>query len=386
MGTKKILVTGGPVHTHLDAVKVITNKFRGGRIAQLAYDLHWPDRYEVTYMHSEICPMPRVLKGDVNPHSMEVAKKGFKDNHYVIKILKHSGFHDYMDRVLRMAPDYDAVVLGAAVANLIPLNPWEKKFPSHDYKPGDVIPIEFTIAPRVIDLVHKEAPKTHIFGFKLLSNAPHEELISAAYGVQQSSKATAVFANDTTDLSVKYAVTKERAVHTLPEVSLPEFIWDMMEDEYYRTEVTKQWDVPLAYTDDLKQLIEAYSHEFREVEGGYIFGTVAIRLNGGFVTTARGKRELDQWSYVHQVNHETRTVHAHHNKATLNAPLLASIFAENEKVQKIVHYHREEEGLPTYDYAPSGTVKDSRRENVGSSFNVKNHGCYVLLDAEGNVL
>ena len=36
---KNILITGGPVHAYLDAVKIITNRFKGGLIAQLATDI-----------------------------------------------------------------------------------------------------------------------------------------------------------------------------------------------------------------------------------------------------------------------------------------------------------------------------------------------------------
>src|ERR1035441_6034934 len=98
-----------------------------------------------------------------------------------------------MKQVVELAPKYDAVILGAAVANLIPVERFPGKFPSHNYKPGDIIPFSLKIAPRIIDEVKAVAPKTHLFGFKLLSGVPHDELISAAYGVLLESHATAVF-------------------------------------------------------------------------------------------------------------------------------------------------------------------------------------------------
>ena len=45
---KKILVTGGPVHAHLDSVKIITNRFKGGLMAELADNLS--GLTEVTYL------------------------------------------------------------------------------------------------------------------------------------------------------------------------------------------------------------------------------------------------------------------------------------------------------------------------------------------------
>src|SRR3989344_6183826 len=131
---KKILVTGGPVHAYLDSVKIITNRFKGGLMAELVDNLS--GLVEVTYLS------PAKL-GSVPP------KNQFNN----INLIEHAGFEDYMRIVLEIAPQMDAVILGAAVVNLIPTKPFKGKFPSHNYKPGDVIPIDFTIAPRVIDEV-----------------------------------------------------------------------------------------------------------------------------------------------------------------------------------------------------------------------------------------
>ena len=154
----KILITGGPVHAKLDAVKIITNKFKGGLMVDLANKLA-NQGMEITYLTAKGAAMPEpILCNDGK-----------------IKVVYHDGFHDYHQQVLALAPQFDAIVLGGAVANLIPLEPLAGKFPSHNYKPGDVIPINFTVAPRVIDDVKKVAPKAHLFGFKLLSGVPHKE-------------------------------------------------------------------------------------------------------------------------------------------------------------------------------------------------------------------
>jgi phosphopantothenoylcysteine synthetase/decarboxylase len=215
--TKKVLITGGPVHAHLDAVKIITNRFKGGLMAQLAERMFRFDA-EITYLcaPSVGAKVPRTFDG--------------------LTIVEHSGLEDYRKKVLEFAPSMDSVILGAAVANLIPAKPYQGKFPSHNYNPGDVIPIDFTIAPRVIDEVKRVAPHTHLFGYKLLSGVTKKELIDAAYSIVLESKATAVFANDAENLQQKYAVTKERSVHPLSQGELAEWIWTMLNDEYYRTE------------------------------------------------------------------------------------------------------------------------------------------------------
>ena len=380
----KIVVTGGPVHAHLDPVKIITNGFKGRMMLEIAEDLT-KKNIEVVF----IC-------------AKHVAPKDIGT--YVGQVVVHNGFEDYRDKVMKYAQDADAVVLGAAVANLIPLKPWKEKFPSHQYKPGDIIPIDFTIAPRVIDQVKRAMKKSaHLFGFKLLAGHPHDELIRAAYEVLLESKATCVFANDATDKSsllTKYAVMKDRSIHEMKLPYVADFILRLMEDEYYETRVVAEiapMDCFRAQDEAWKQaegLIEAHKDEFVEVEGGMKFGTVAVRIKDPFIgsgtnmfmTTSRGKNELDGMPVkVLSVDHERLQIQAT-SKATLNAPLLHWIFSQYPHVYSIVHLHRQENGLPTYPYAPPGTKRDSIRGLPCRSFNIKGHGCFLLGSENGEVI
>jgi len=367
---KRILITGGPVHAYLDAVKVITNRFKGGLMVRLAQDFARYDGAQVTYLHADLnAGAWSELLG--RTHNLEV--------------ITHSGFEDYRKKVLALAPSMDAVVLGAAVANLIPAKPYAGKFPSHNYKPGDVIPIDFQIAPRVIDEVRKVAPKTQLFGYKLLDGVSHEELIKAAYGIVLEARAAVVFANDARNLEQKYAVTKERAVHPLRYEQLAPWIWRMLQDQYYSSLSLKTFEVPLEPEMRVKSLIHRHAERFVAVEGGYIFGTVAVRHDRGFVTTGRGKRELESIAYVPYVDHAKREVCvAGEGKASLNAPLLSRMF-DNPRVDYIMHYHEQIPDLPTYPYAPPGSVRDTERPST-TSFNIEEHGCMLLFDALGRQL
>jgi len=296
----------------------------------------------------------------------------------------HDGIEDYMGRVIEGAPAYDALVMGAAVANLIPWEPIKGKFPSHNYKEGEPIPLTFKIAPRIIDRVKQYAPKAHLFGFKLLSGVNHEELIRAAYEVLLGSRATAVFANDATDLKLKYAVTKERGIHPLKHTDLAGWIYQMILDDYYSTkalkgELSEKASLSLRF---LKQLVEKNSESFKQTEGGYLFGTCAVRAEKGFMTTGRGKKELENFVWVMKVDHQKREVTTVGGKATLNAPLLDHIFKNVPEVHYIEHYHWKMALVPTLSYAPPGTVRDTIR-NVKGSFNIEGHGCFILRDAEG---
>lgn len=286
-----------------------------------------------------------------------------------------------------MAPQMDAVILGAAVANLIPKEPYPGKFPSHNYNPGNVINIPFTIAPRIIDQVKSVAPNTVLFGFKLLSGVPHEELVRVAYDVVLESRATAIFANDTTDLSKKYAVTKERSEIPLDVSEYAGFIVDAINDKYYRTEFCEPQPVSPEALDEFETYKRCYADKFTEIHGGqYLFGTIAVRTQHGFLTAARGKRELEETVQVMGVSDDCIvTVAGIGRKATLNAPLLDHILNIVPKTHAIVHYHQQEATLPTLPYAFPGTVRDSKRD-IRGSFNIAHHGAFLLFDKNGSRL
>lgn len=365
---KRILITGGPVHAYIDAVKLVTNRFKGGRMAQMAND--FAERYacHVTYLCSRDSRHPQ-------PHPC-------------ITVAYHDGFDDYRDKVKALAPQHTDVLLGAAVANLIPANPIKGKFPSHYYKPGDIIPINFTIAPRIVDEVREAAPTANLFGFKLLADVPHDELIHAAYETLLVSGSMAVVAHDAKDLQKHYIVTKERGVHPVENDGLVAYLWSLMTDTYYRSIVEPPDEVTAdegVFRSEVARWMEDMPELFTKVEGGLLFGTIAMRpLRGteGFWTTARGKTELSGAVLVKRVDHVECKVHTVRAKATLNAPLLDKIFQAMPNVNTIVHAHHQLPDLPTLPYAPPGSVRDAERTITGS-FNIAEHGCFMLFDIEG---
>lgn len=355
----KILITGGPVHAHIDSVKIITNKFRGGLMAKLADQLS-NKNIEITYLTSKGSNIPK---------------------NESIKTIYHNGIYDYEQKVLELSPTMNGVVLGAAVANLIPNTPIQGKFPSHNYKEGDIIPIEFIIAPRIIDKVKKIAPNTKLFGFKLLDGVSFDELISAAYKILLEAKCTVVFANDVSDLSTKYMVTKERGYIPYNIDRIDDIIIQLINDEYYKT-VHVGDPLPNDYLVEnfFTGLVSAYKDKFHINPEGYVFGTIAVRSGNGFLTTGRGKNELDDRVYVKDVDHKNNIVSVIGNKkATLNAPLLSSMFNQDSSIHSIVHYHGFLEGKPNFSYAPAGTKRDANRNiEYIDSFNIEGHGCFIL--------
>ena len=180
-------------------------------------------------------------------------------------------------------------------------------------------------------------------------------------------------------------LTKEKS---LIEISnLERFINEAKEDIYYRS--IKE-DIHKVNKEDLKKYY-SYLDKFKEeitseVYGDkYLFGSVAVRVNDGFITTIRGKEDLSDYAYVNYVDHINKIVSVKDKKASLNAPLLATLF-EDKNVDVIVHInHNYDKSLDSYDYAFPGSVRDSLR-NLSKSFNISNHGVFYLIDSKGEII
>lgn len=378
---KKILISGGPVHAYLDPVKIITNRFRGGRMASMADKFARIYKTEVVYLTCKNAAQP--------------------ENSYV-NVIYHDGFDDYMIKIQSMAAEQDAIILGAAVVNLIPKSPLAQKFPSHNYQPGDVISIDFTIAPRIINTIKESMKKYgHLFGFKLLAGASHEILINAAYDIVMDSGATAVFANDVNDLDSKFAVAKDKSITRINNtIDMNQWIWSILQDRYYSTRYCEGNSTNIFVNGDCakqeyKRLVNKYSSEWVEhknKDNQIVFGTVAVRVgqSDAFITTTRGKKisSENEWVFVKEVEHSDKFVFVENKqtKATMNAPLLDYIFKNvRPVVRSIVHYHKQYDGLSTEDWAPPGTCRDSVR-NLNKSFNIRGHGCFLLFDNNGMMI
>jgi len=404
----QVLVTGGPVPVNLDAVKIITNRFKGGRMLMLADDLASHD-CDVTYLTNKKPPIERY--NFLQPKDIYI----------------HNGFDSYRKQVLEMASDFDMVVLGAAVANLIPDEKWKEhflnggKFPSHDYKVDDVIAVPFRIAPRIIDAVKAVAPKTTLVGFKLLSNVKRDILYKAALETMRSSRADFVVANDVLKLDEKMVVNREHGFVDLRESTgeLSKFLAKMARDEFYSTERMDILHNSCVFNSPWKQdwhkLLDTYGTRIQQGKriGDVVPGCIALRQHeNSFWITPRGKRGLGPAILVHGVDHEKRTVMVQpydafqgsieswnfdypaptgaENKASLNAPFIARIFEEHLDVKAVAHWHPSNwtnvdnrdsfnHDATIYSYERPGTVRDSMRSVSDDFFVIEGHGTFELI-------
>lgn len=398
---KNILITAGPIPGKLDSVKFITNRFKGGLMFKLADVMLKKFKHAVTIIKWKHTELPQTLLVSEDGYLPSISdndgvtsytwyKAGALSSSiidYRLNVINVDDVYDYCKKVL--GKEYDAYILGAAVANLVPSNPWEGKFPSHNYKVGDKFPIEFEIAPRVIDMIKTKYQKSLLVGYKLY-DGEYDELISAGWHTLTNSKANIVFCNHP-------AWAKSRKTTLLPSGTVLELTYDehvtmidrMMNLKWYRTEInTEKVDIPediiKCVNNKLDWIVKNRSDEMQKFDE-YDFGTVAMRYNGGFVTTTRGKKKgsFDRWTFVKSVDHNTRTVYAD-EKATLNAPLISKLFDNNPPDYDLVlHGHFNLDGEHTFDYLFPGTTEENKAAEL-MSFNVDGHGCYMVTKCETN--
>lgn len=275
---------------------------------------------------------------------------------------------------------YNAYILAAAVANLTPSNPWEGKFPSHNYKVREKFDIAFEIAPRAIDEIKRYHPTSCLIGYKLFDSPGDEELIEAAKHTLEDSKANVVFANKPNDASTrKLAVMQDGSVIEMDFDQHMEFIKKAIDAEYFHTEVTEsteEYDICNA-----KALVTYFEQERFDT-----FGTIALKLpDGSIVTTARGHKGKPV--QVYNVNKMTKTIQAD-GKATLNAHLLWEMLRNKKPWTYVIHRHTEDpraedvQGLPVHPYEFPGTLEETNSyRTIGKECNgfiMDKHG-YMLF-------
>ena len=183
----------------------------------------------------------------------------------------------------------------------------------------------------------------------------------------------------------KYVLTKEKSI--IPIEDVDEFLQSFKDDIYYKS-IIKDKKICIENKDlELyKYYIEKFKKQLTEKKYNdkYYFGCVSVKTKNGFITTIRGKKDLNEYTLIEKVNHKNHTISVFNKKATLNAPLIDILF-KNKKVKAIVHLHEFDNNLPFYDYAFPGTIKDSMRDNK-TSFNIRYHGVLYLIDKNGNIL
>jgi hypothetical protein len=395
----RVLITGGPVYGCLDDNKLVSNRVRGIWACQFAGYLS-ARGHSVTLLLADTMPAFQDLNtliGD-RPGRGPLCRNGaaVDGEPGAIQVVRHDGYESYREQCFALAKTHDAAVLAAAVVNWIPVEPVKGKMPTAGYKEGDIIQVPFVLAPRVIQGMKSQNPKLTLIGCKMLIGSTEETLIDSAYsGVLLPARCNAVVANDMgAGLKCKYIVNKDRSVQKFDNDFDGFFgaLANIVEDEHFHTEFIEQQETPEGIhmmlrkpCQEFDRIVERNRNKFLPVEGGRVFGSVAVHACGlGWLVSPREKGELFtskdativQWMSVRE---RAVRVPEGWSKPTLNAPLLIR-FAMQFNYNAVLHYHQLVEMLPTLPYAQPGTVRDNCRElpeECRNGFNIKGHGCVI---------
>jgi len=354
---RSIVISAGPIPGRLDSVKYITNRFKGGLAFKTAEMLS--HEFDVTIVKWKYAD----YKGD-------------------LKVVNIEDVDEYMEYMT--THEFDHYILAGAVANLVPVNPWEGKFPSHNYSVGEEFDIKFTIAPRIIDEIKKKFPRSTLIGYKLFDGS-EEELIEAGWETLISSRSNAVFCNTPkTAKTKKIMILPDGSIHKMTFDEHIEKMKEIFELKWYSTKVFDFEGELDKHKNKIKKLSELLK-KIKTKREPYEFGTVAHRLTeGSMVTTTRGKRE-DGFCKIFHINHSIREVFSTH-KATLNAPFLEMLFDEYPDKKVILHGHIQLENIETLPYVFDGTMQyfniiNYIGDNKLTEFNIQNHGYYKLFSS-----
>lgn len=330
---KKVVISCGPIPARLDSVKFITNRFKGGLAFKTACLLK-DDGYDLTIVKWSFTELPESLSD--------------------CKIVNASDVFEYYDWFEKHACDYDAFIMAAAVANLTPVNPYEGKFPSHNYQVGEKFNIEFQIAPRAIDIIKQKNKRCCLIGYKLFDAKTDEELIEIAKHTLKDSKANIIFANTPKNAkSRKIALFQDDTNFSVSFDEHVELIKRAIDQTYFKTETVQE-------PTDLKNKIELAKELVKKFEttiSGY--GTIAIKISnqGDFVTTSRGHFGEPVYVKEVKVDENKRGLIYSSRKATLNAPLLSRYIKDFDYV---IHRHDEKDDVlnHTNQYIFPGTIEE----------------------------
>ncbi len=321
MTGKKIAISVGPIPARLDSVKFITNRFKGGLAAETAMRLAGMG-HELTVVAWSFTANMQLQDLESHPNVKE--------------IVRVRDVFEYYDWFVAHAKDFDAFVMAAAVANLTPVKPYEGKFPSHNYQPGDEFDIRFTIAPRAIDAIKPLNPRACLIGYKLFDCDDEDELAGIAAHTLSDAKANIIFANTPrTAKSHKIAVLPDGTRLKCSFDEHVELIHRAVMQDYFRTDVTPLSDHEISDPRIREALaaVKAYETSFGH------YGTVAVPVDGCpgmFATTSRGHKAGPV--LVRSVDHGDNTVYAS-GKATLNAPALDAMLEGCGYKKIVIHRH-----------------------------------------------
>jgi len=349
----RVLLTSGAVYAHLDDNKIFSNMARG----------KWAIKF-AEFLQSR-------------GHSVEH--------------LHGLEYGEYRRRCIELAPSIDAAVMAAAVINYMPVAPFHGKMPTD----LDRITVELMRTPYVIDEMRRVNPMLKLIGCKLTSREPCDSTVVKAQQLIDRTRSHAVIANDRDNLRIKLLCFPDGAVIPFDDDfdGLYSELEAMIGDVHYRTTLIDHRSAQTIPADPdadrlMDLLLDRYASRFPQpwAGGKRNFGSIAVRRSDGLaLMTPRVKRDLPIYAsdcaIVEVVDMKVIVT----QKATMNAPLLWNVLKQRREAAAVVHLHGDNLSLPTVEYAPPGTFRDSERGAVEASFHIRHHGIVTCVRKDGSM-
>lgn len=203
---KNILVTSGGTQVKIDDVRHIGNMSSGKFGAEIAEELLKRGDF-VTYLGSKDGREPfdlfskKCLEGGFFSRLFNCAYRIYQRNRYAkrLTVIKYKTYDEYRCNVLYCQPDYDIIILAAAVSDYI-VEPISGKMDSHNPQEIKLIP-----ADKVIKSVKTWSPASFVVGFKLVCSTSEriisdEEKHQIAQNSFENNKCDIVVLNDLSDI------------------------------------------------------------------------------------------------------------------------------------------------------------------------------------------
>lgn len=190
----RVLVTGGGTIAPIDDVRVITN-VSTGRFAAAITEALLDRGARVWHVATPTARAPAETHGPAAPPKLN------------LRVLRRGTVAEYAQEIhyVLTSEQIDITILAAAVSDYEPI-PVAGKIASD----RDELVIRCRPAPKVIKMVKGWAPTTFLVGFKMLSGASDDSLISAARESLEHNGADLVVAND-----LRVVHTSEHRIHLI---------------------------------------------------------------------------------------------------------------------------------------------------------------------------
>lgn len=361
-----ILITSGGTIEPIDDVRHIAN-FSSGELLSLIAEEALKEGHTVLYLHAKNTKKPFSSSCALNPlqparpQFAEFLKfqQFFKKAHRQLSLIEYKTFDDYRRELKQLISGnpVDIAFLGAAVSDF-GTTPHRGKLSS-----SKEFVIRLSRNQKIIGFV-KQWSKKSLFqvGFKLLSDVSEKELIETAYASGLANRSDLTIANDLQAIRAGsrtvFAVTQEKGAVKMENPGLAQKILSFAVRRaavhHFRTIHTSDERFSKQYLLQRREIKHACAHfsrnglmpPFHEDDPRRGHGSIALRIDDGFLITARGSNKAalgrDDIVHVRSVDWKKRIIHSRSNgnkKASFNAVLVQKIFDTLPSTSVVVHTH-----------------------------------------------